>query len=1265
MRHRLSGCSRVSRFKFVGGYQSLKPLTLYNYLLNLGYDITEKQMEKNDFISYDFESYGKKIHNDKNVKSNSNIYLSECIPFSFSVQSTQCDKPKHYCNFNVEKLICQFVKVLENISENLSKKYEARFTTILHDLKNKITNTEKEILELENKLSNLTENKKTKKNLKKDLSFVSLAQCYRLETECHNEPEKFLRNGYLFFKNFPKIKFNPSLLKLDIYHLECKLKQLEKIHNLLNDHIYCHRVCGYNSSSFDTNLVRKYLLIFLKIDNNTTVLKKHNRYLLIQTQKLKFVDVMNFLPPNTSLDKFCRDMYSCSSKSDNIETAHEKGYLPYDKIDSIAAIQSHKLPLFDDFFNILSGRNSFEENITTPSDFKTDLEKKAYISKIAHKRYINFKTFWLKNNFNMQSYIEYYCNKDVNILLNATKKYASVFRSQFKIELFDHISLPQISRKLMRLEAHKGGCILANFSKQNSWIYYALKASLTAGSSQIYTRLANENTYILNNKVYQKKATRPKKQNTSHWGPPPSETNTVRHILGMDCTAMYGRSLMGYYPTNNPICYVKNDPTKKHFSIQKSIQYSEVYLFMHYLERKYSVSITTQRSVGYEIVKLGFPLDGFIEKSQKNIHLFQKIDKLTNTRGFYHSIAVEYHSCYYHSHPCSQRVNDPLFEKYSKTLYKMYTLFKNGIFCIFTYGCYFELIKSIHGDIEDTYDKLYDYPFYEKYKNKKIISSEDIIEGVRQGSFYGFLTVDINTPENHPYINFNDFPPLFCNTNVSYKHWGGYTQKYYSEHISKKDRVLLIQAKKGVKMTLNTELLKFYLSIGLTITHVHAGVEFEKKMIYRKLIEHLISLRREGDLQGNVVLASACKNLINALFGSLNMRIEIHKIIKYLDDMVKIRAKINNPLFYSINHVNDKVYEVLLNKSWIVQTQLIHHASTVLDSSKIIILNFMYNFVQKMLKKDSYKLLSSDTDSAYFALVNSQLSKLIKPQYIAQYNYMVGNDGVRCGDYNSDDYDKVFLPRICCELCKTHDKRSSGIFHIEREGKSFYGPSSKKNIIQDENQTITKLTFAGMRFSYLEGTDSAVKMFFIDPIFENSVASGVNFGIKTHHKNKIPHVYSQKKVFLPGFYIKRLLLPDGINTSCLNITLEPTFNMPENVHFIHNNHYLSLFRKFNILYKSTYYNSLGSFILSCKKLNNEIKHKETVSFIKKCIKIGIFKFEILKSYHKLMLLFPGDDAYLTTCVNSYLDLYFTQYSLIKGSNKLHDIFNSIIIEHLL
>ena len=39
IRHLNNKCSIVGQFKFVGGYQELKPLGLYEYLVNLGYDI--------------------------------------------------------------------------------------------------------------------------------------------------------------------------------------------------------------------------------------------------------------------------------------------------------------------------------------------------------------------------------------------------------------------------------------------------------------------------------------------------------------------------------------------------------------------------------------------------------------------------------------------------------------------------------------------------------------------------------------------------------------------------------------------------------------------------------------------------------------------------------------------------------------------------------------------------------------------------------------------------------------------------------------------------------------------------------------------------------------------------------------------------------------------------------------------------------------------------------------------------------------------------
>ena len=402
-------------------------------------------------------------------------------------------------------------------------------------------------------------------------------------------PENVIENSNYLFEHFPKTKLSLKSIKLDIFHLKSKMTTLEKTYDLLDEHIHCSSALAFNSSAFDIPLIRKYLLPLLELQKNGNVLKRFNQYILIKTKKLRFLDAMNFLPPNTNLQNFCSDMTTTKLTSSNLD--NHKGFLPYDKIQSVKDIESSILPLYSDFFSVIKGCNSFEENISIPKNIVSNLHlKNEYVKNIAKNRYLEFKTFWIKNNCDMKSYVKYYCNKDTSILLNACKLYAIKFREEFNIELYNHISLPQISRKLMRLHAHKEGAILPNFSPKNSWIYYSLKSSLTAGSSQVYCRYIDENSKI--------------------------SENSVETVIGYDCTAMYSRALMDFYPTNEPISYTKNSLDDKYFSIEKHIQFQNVYLFLKWLEKQYKIEIMSKKTLGYEIKLLGFFLDGYIEKKR-------------------------------------------------------------------------------------------------------------------------------------------------------------------------------------------------------------------------------------------------------------------------------------------------------------------------------------------------------------------------------------------------------------------------------------------------------------------------------------------------------------------------------------------------------------------------------------------------------------------------------------------------------------------------
>ena len=71
-------------------------------------------------------------------------------------------------------------------------------------------------------------------------------------------------------------------------------------------------VLGFNSASYDLNLI-KPLLIQELLGKINFVIKRANAYLCIETEKLRFLDIKNFLAPGFSYKKFL-SAYGCHDK---------------------------------------------------------------------------------------------------------------------------------------------------------------------------------------------------------------------------------------------------------------------------------------------------------------------------------------------------------------------------------------------------------------------------------------------------------------------------------------------------------------------------------------------------------------------------------------------------------------------------------------------------------------------------------------------------------------------------------------------------------------------------------------------------------------------------------------------------------------------------------------------------------------------------------------------------------------------------------------
>ena len=116
-------------------------------------------------------------------------------------------------------------------------------------------------------------------------------------------------------------------------------KLLKKYKRLLRKFFkYCDQliVIGFNSQGYDIPLIRKYLPSSLaKLDKLPRfVIKKDRAYMVIASEKLKFLDLTNYLAPGTSLS----DLY----KSYGVPT--EKGTFPYEWFSDLSKLDAPSLP---------------------------------------------------------------------------------------------------------------------------------------------------------------------------------------------------------------------------------------------------------------------------------------------------------------------------------------------------------------------------------------------------------------------------------------------------------------------------------------------------------------------------------------------------------------------------------------------------------------------------------------------------------------------------------------------------------------------------------------------------------------------------------------------------------------------------------------------------------------------------------------------------------------------------------------------------------
>ena len=256
-------------------------------------------------------------------------------------------------------------------------------------------------------------------------------------------------------------------------------------------------VLGFNSSRYDLNAIKKFFVPLL-IHNNTAgrascfVIKRQNNFMCLSTDKLKFLDMVNFLAPGVSYAKYLT-AYGCELG---------KGHFPYEYMDDLQKLEDRVLPPQSAFFSQLKNEG------------------------ISDADYARCQAVWQDNQKKtMRDFLVWYNNRDVIPFLQAIDKQFA-FYQQHNIDMFmDGISVPGLSL-LHLFNDLPNDTYFTVFNRTNSDLHELVKDNIVGGPAIIFHRYHETGVTKIR-----------------------GGGETCRSIVGYDANALYMWAIMQDMPT--------------------------------------------------------------------------------------------------------------------------------------------------------------------------------------------------------------------------------------------------------------------------------------------------------------------------------------------------------------------------------------------------------------------------------------------------------------------------------------------------------------------------------------------------------------------------------------------------------------------------------------------------------------------------------------------------------------------------------------------
>ena len=825
-------------------------------------------------------------------------------------------------------------------------------------------------------------------------------------------------------------------------------------------------VIGFNSGRYDLNLIKRDFHSFFASREKTemTTIKRCNQYIAVYTKHLVFLDMFNYLAPGYSYANYLKAFVKDT----------EKGFFPYEWMNSVRKLENKRLPTRRAFYSSLTGKG------------------------LTLEQYNGCLAVWEKEKMKtMKDYLIYYNNLDVEPFVRAIQAHSKFFIER-GVDMFkDGLTLPGLTLKFLFENTCANATPYTLFGPKESDIHNLLRKNLVGGPSIIFHRHHESGVTRIRERRYG------------------SGSKVCRHVLGVDANSLYLKCMgenhcTGFYVVRR---------AENHFIpvLSHQVSYSAAEWLLY---RAQSDGVEILHQYNYGEVKIGsqrISVDGFV------------VDK---------KLIYQFHGCFWHGHTCqlnksllaTEKGKTWLMERCQHTLKVTAYLKALGYTVIEQYECqWMKLRKSV--DVV----KLKPLWAVKRPRGRSAMSETSIIEGVLDGSVFGIIQVDIHTPD-HLKDKFTEMTPIFKNSLVCLDDVGDHMRRYLEASGKlKQPQRQLIGSFYGNGILLGTPLLQWYLQKGLVVSKVHLVVQYTPEKTFEPFVQQVTAARRKGDENVDCkILSDLYKLLGNSSYGKTICNKQNFVNTKYMSHS-KARKLVLHWSVQEVQDISENTVEVSCLPVSITFDLPVQIGYMVYQYAKLKMLAFYYDFLLKFIDTKDFEMCEMDTDSFYFALSGTKLDDVVKiemrEEYFTERHLWLPSES--CDDpHHRESYIMCrthhlpWLPQPCCESRLVFDKRTPGLFKIEWEGDSMTALNSKcyigsgsekkvscKGVIQKQNDLSPAI--------YKNVLDTE----------KTHMVTNKGFKVVNHHIS----TYSQAKKGLNYQYIKRRVCEDGVSTEPLDI----------------------------------------------------------------------------------------------------------------------------------